>query len=202
MDAYRDLSGPQWGRQWARTVRVAWGLVILLIGQASTGEPAARLVVGTMHSPPFAIHTDDGHWSGLSIDLLQQIAGTLGVEVEWREYDYDLQGLLCGVEQRHLDAAIAALPMNATYEETLDFSHPYLRTGLGIAAHHRPPQLLSGIIHGVFSWQFLGGVAILVGLLLGMGTVIWLLERGGNSQHEGFNQVVMSISRALLYCPL
>ena len=136
-----------------------------------------------MHTPPFAIHTDDGHWSGLSIELLQQIAATLGVEVEWREYDYDLQALLYAVEHQHLDAAIAALPMNATYEETLDFSHPYFRTGLGIAVHRRPPQLLLGIIHGVISWQFLGGLAILVGLLLGMGTVIWLLERGCNSQH-------------------
>lgn len=104
MDAYRDLPGQQWGR----TVRVAWGLVTLLIGQASASEPAARPVVGTMHTPPFAIHIDDGHWSGLSIGLLQQIAATLGVEVEWREYDYDLQALLYAVEHRHLDAAIAA----------------------------------------------------------------------------------------------
>ena len=183
MDAYRDLPWQQWGRQWAKTMWVAWGLVLLLVGQADAGDPAARLVVGTMHTPPFAIHSDDGHWSGLSIELLQQIAGTLGVEVEWREYDYDLQGLLHAVEQRHLDAAIAALPMNATYEETVDFSHPYFRTGLGIAVHRRPPQLLLGIIHGLFSWQFLGGVAILVGLLFGMGTVIWLLERRRNPHH-------------------
>ena len=113
----------------------------------------------------------------------QRIAETLGAKVEWREYDYDLQALLHAVEHRQLDAAIAALPMHATYEETLDFSHPYFRTGLGIAVHRRPPQLLWGIIHGVFSWQFLGGVAILVGLLVGMGTLIWVLERRGNSQH-------------------
>ena len=140
-------------------------------------------MVGTMHTPPFAIHSDDGHWSGFSIELFERIAETLGAKVEWREYDYDLQALLHAVEHRHLDAAIAALPMNATYEETLDFSHPYFRTGLGIAVHRRPPQLLLGIIHGVFSWQFLGGVAILAGLLVGMGTLIWVLERRGNSQH-------------------
>jgi hypothetical protein len=28
-------------------------------------------------------------WCGLSIEFLQQIAATHGVEVEWREYDYD-----------------------------------------------------------------------------------------------------------------
>jgi polar amino acid transport system substrate-binding protein len=136
-----------------------------------------------MHTPPFAIRTDDGHWSGLSIELLQQMAGTLGVEVEWREYDYDLQGLLYAVEHRHLDAAIAVLPMTATYEEDLDFSHAYFRTGLGIAAHRRPPQPLLRIFHGLVSWQFLGAVASLVSLLLGIGTLIWLLERRRNPHH-------------------
>jgi polar amino acid transport system substrate-binding protein len=95
-------------------MRVAWGLVMLLVGQSYANEPSGRLVVGTMHTPPFAIHADDGHWSGLSIELLQQIAGALGVEVEWREYDYDLQGLLSAVERWHLDVAIAALPMTST----------------------------------------------------------------------------------------
>jgi polar amino acid transport system substrate-binding protein len=133
--------------------------------------------------PPFAIHTEDGHWSGLSIELLQQIAGTLGVEVEWREYDYDLQGLLSGVEQRHLDAGIAALPMTSTYEETVDFSYAYFRTGQGIAVLRKPPQPLVAIIHGLFSWRFLLGVVSLVGLLFGIGTVIWLLERRRNPHH-------------------
>ena len=136
---------------------VAWGLVVLLVSQADAGDPAARLVVGTMHSPPFAIHRDDGHWSGLSIELFEQIAGTLGLEVEWREYDYDLQGLLFSVEQRHLDAAIAALPMTSTYEESVDFSYAYFRTGLGIAVLRRPAQPLLAMIHGVSSWRFLAG---------------------------------------------
>jgi polar amino acid transport system substrate-binding protein len=39
------------------------------------------------------------------------------------------------------------------------------------------------IIHGLFSWQFLQGVANLVALLLGIGTVIWLLERRRNPHH-------------------
>ena len=97
----------------------------LLDSKVNAADSSARLVVGTMHTPPFAIHSDEGHWSGVSVELFEQIAGTLGVEVEWREYDYDLQGLLFSGEQQHLDAAIAALPMKATYEETVDFSYAY-----------------------------------------------------------------------------
>jgi len=166
-----------------RTVWVVCGLFVLLVEQACAGEPAARLVVGTMHAPPFAIHTDDGHWSGLSIELLQQMAVTLGVEIEWREYDYDLHGLLSAVEHRHLDAAIAALPMTASYEEAVDFSHAYFRTGLGIAVRRRPSQRLLGIVQGFFSWRFLEAIASLAGLLLGIGTLLWLLERRRNPHH-------------------
>jgi polar amino acid transport system substrate-binding protein len=162
---------------------IAWALVLLLVSQVDAGDTSAPLVVGTMHTPPFAIHSDDGHWSGVSIELFEQIAGTLGVEVEWREYDYDLPGLLFSVEQRHLDAAIAALPMRSTYEETVDFSYAYFRTGLGIAVLRRPPQPLVALIHGLSSWQFWLGVTSLVGLLLTFGIAMWLLERRHNPHH-------------------
>lgn len=183
LDANRDLRWQQSPRPWAKTIWVTWGIVLLLVSQVNAGDSAARLVVGTMHSPPFAIHRDDGHWSGVSIELFEQIAGRLGAEVEWREYDYDLQGLLLSIEQRHLDAAIAALPMTSTLEETVDFSYAYFRTGLGIAVLRRPAQPLVAMLHGVFSQRFWLGVTSLVGLLLATGTVIWLLESGRNSDH-------------------
>jgi polar amino acid transport system substrate-binding protein len=66
---------------------LAWGLVLLLVSQADAGDSGARLVVGTMHAPPFAIHSDDGRWSGVSIELFERIAETLGAQVEWREYE-------------------------------------------------------------------------------------------------------------------
>src|SRR5262245_35409643 len=98
-----------WIGDWpgARTVWIQWGLAALLIGQAYASEGTPRLVVGAMHAPPFVMHADDGHWSGLSIELLRQVAERLGFEVEWREYDYDLDGLFHAVENRHLDVAIA-----------------------------------------------------------------------------------------------
>ena len=52
--------------------------------------------------------------------------------------------------------------MTSTYEETLDFSYAYFRTGLGIAVLRRPAQPLVAMIHGVFSWRFWLGVTSLV----------------------------------------
>jgi len=156
---------------------------VLFGGPVSASAPAARLVVGAMHAPPFAIHTDDGQWSGLSVELVRQVAQTLGVEVEWREYDYDLPGLVQAVEHGHLDAAIAALPMTAATEERVDFSHAYFHTGLGMAVRHRSPEPVWGTVRILISWPFLIALTGLVGVLLGTGTLIWLLERRQNPQH-------------------
>lgn len=170
-------------RQWSRRVGVLWGLLVLLVAQAYASMPPAKLVVGALHAPPFAIHMDDGQWSGLSVELVQQIAQTLGVEVEWRDYDYDLPGLVYAIEQWRLDAAIAPLPMTPASEERIDFSHAYFRTGLGMAVRHRPLQPVWGIVRGLVSWQFLVTVAGLGGVLFGIGTLIWLVERRRNPQH-------------------
>jgi polar amino acid transport system substrate-binding protein len=90
-----------------------------------------KLVVGTKVTPPFAMKNDDGGWYGISVDLWRQITKELEMEFEWRELD--LQGLLNGVERRSIDAAVAALTITAEREKTMDFTHPFYRTGLSIA---------------------------------------------------------------------
>ena len=39
-----------------------------------------RLVVGLTQSPPFSMRTEDGSWTGISVDLWQWIAADLGVD--------------------------------------------------------------------------------------------------------------------------
>jgi polar amino acid transport system substrate-binding protein len=53
--------------------------------QAGASAAPAKLVVGTMRIPPFVLRSDDGHWSGLSIDLWKQVAAEMRVPFEYRE---------------------------------------------------------------------------------------------------------------------
>jgi len=56
-------------------------------GAAEDGAAAGRpMRIGTRHAPPFAIKGSDGTWSGISIDLWEEIAGELGLSYEYREY--------------------------------------------------------------------------------------------------------------------
>ncbi len=67
--------------------------------------PGKKLIVGTKQTPPFAIKKNDGTWSGLSIDLWQEISRDLELKYEislqsvrreivrqWGEWDAGMYG--------------------------------------------------------------------------------------------------------------
>jgi polar amino acid transport system substrate-binding protein len=145
--------------------------------KAPQSRTPAKIVVGTMRVPPFVVRSDDGQWSGLSIELWKQIAAELKVPYEFREYDYDLAGLLDAVEQGKIDAAIGAIPVTLEGESRFDFTHPYFAAGLGIAVRTDPQAGVFGTLASAFSTQVLISMGALLGLLLVVGTLIWLLER-------------------------
>lgn len=148
----------------------------------ASGSPA-KLVVGTMRVPPFVLRSDDGEWSGLSVDLWKQIAAELKINFEFREYDYDPEGLLDAVERRQIDVAVAAIPVTVEGEARFDFSHPYFAAVLGIVTRTEPQRGVFGTLAGFFTPQLFGAIGALLGLLLVVGTLIWLVERRQNAQH-------------------
>jgi ABC-type amino acid transport substrate-binding protein len=149
-------------------------------GQTKAGR---TLIVGTKEVPPFAMKNSEGTWTGVSIDLWQQIASELSLSFEFRELD--LQSLIDGVADGSLDVAVAALSITAEREEICDFSHPYYVTGLGIAIapKHKTPWLV--VLKKLFSSHYLKVVIGLCVLLLALGTLIWWFEHKRNPEQFG-----------------
>ena len=80
------------------------------------------LIIGTKDAPPFSMKTEDGKWTGISIELWRQIAQDLNLSYEYRETD--IQGLIEGVRDGSLDAAVAAmtaLPIGFFIYRSLNF---------------------------------------------------------------------------------
>ena len=154
-----------------------WLCADVTSGRADAGTLPAKVVVGTMRVPPFVLRSDDGNWSGLSIELWKQIAAELHVDFELREYDYDLAGLLNAIEQGQIDAAIAAIPITYEHEARFDFTAAYFPAGLGIAVRAEPQTGVLATLAGIFSRQALAAIGGLAVLLLIIGMLIWLLER-------------------------
>ncbi len=133
------------------------GLIVVMTARAEgqVSSPGERkLVVGTKEAPPFALKNADGTWSGISIELWKAIADELQLEYEFREFD--LKGLLEGVRNKSLDAAVAALTITTEREKSFDFTHSFYTTGFGIAVAPQGMRRWLGILKGLLSsgiWQ-------------------------------------------------
>ena len=153
---------------------------LLAVPPLGTAQPTGELVVGVAEAPPFAMQTDDGGWDGAAIDLWQDVA--LALDLDYRFEAAARTALVEGVADGRFDAA---LPVIATEEaeQVADLSHVYYEASLGVAGQRqrRLLELARGLLTPRF-WKIVGWLSL---LLLIVGTIMWLLERGGNEDQFG-----------------
>lgn len=158
------------------------------------------LIIGTKVSPPFAMKSDDGAWSGISIELWRRIAADLHLKYRFKEVSLD--ELINGTAVHRLDGAIAAITVTARREDSVDFSQPYYSTGLGIAVRRLSIFDWVRLGEGLFSVRLLEMLSLLVAAVILVGLIIWLIERR-HTEHfaggakEGFGSSVMWSARTL-----
>ncbi len=163
-----------------------WALLALTCIPVSAGSVSVEspidktLIVGTRESPPFAFRAANGEWQGISIDLWHSITTKLGYISEFREDD--IPGLLSGVTDSRLDAAVGALTLTPEREAAFDFTHPFYFTGLSIAIPRQEDAGWYGVARQFLSVEFLQVVLVLVFLLLIVGFLVWYFERRKNSE--------------------
>ena len=151
-----------------------WGIT------AADESPLPTLNVATRSVPPFAYQDADGTWRGIAIELWERIADTIGVSSRYVEVSLD--EMLKGTAAGRFDAAVGALSVTPEREAAFDFSHPFYRTGLGIAVARDDDDGWWSMLGGLASPRFLGGVAALLLLLAVVGAAVWLFERRRNTQ--------------------
>jgi ABC-type amino acid transport substrate-binding protein len=86
------------------------------------------LVVGTAITNPFEFYDPEGHLVGLDIDITNFIAQELGVEVQFVEMSF--ANLIPALQDNKVDMTIAAMYITPEREDLVDFSNPYIETGL------------------------------------------------------------------------
>jgi len=152
-------------------------------GHAQVPAIHTPLIVGTKEAPPFSMKGSDGKWTGISIELWQDMAAELQLKYEFREMD--LEQLLSGVQSNTLDAAVAAITVTSDRERVMDFTHPFYTTGLGIAVSAPSGTPWLAVLRRLLSWQFLAVVGLLALVLVSVGLLVWLFERRKNSEQFG-----------------
>lgn len=146
------------------------------------GETPRTLVVAVKVAPPFVIERAGGY-SGLAIDVWDDIATERGWK--FRYENYDLQGLLDAVENGQVDVGIGAITATSQREEIMDFSHPITSSGIGVAAPRQQSAGWLAVARSFFSLAFLKVVGALILLLLAVGVLTWLFERKHNAEQFG-----------------
>ena len=124
-----------------KTPRFAWAvLLLLLIGQASHAgklediEKRGLVRIGvSLGGAPMGFYDWRNEPSGYDVDMALRFAEKLGVEAEYTNVfgDARVSMLVSG----QLDVVIANMTATVTRAKSVDFSIPYLKSGLRVIAH-------------------------------------------------------------------
>lgn len=164
---------------YARLTTIVCALFGALILNAQESAP---LNVGVREAPPFSFQDADGRWSGIAIELWESIA-----ETNQLDYNYsvrELSDLLASLEAGTTDVAVGALTITAERERRFDFTHPFMDSGLAIAAEQTPAGLWF-MVKRFVSLEFLQALVALTTVILAFGFLIWWFERKKNEQFGG-----------------
>lgn len=160
-------------------------LMMIVLGLPAPSQQDS-LIIGVKEAAPFVLRGDDGAWTGITIELMDTIAGALGRAVAWREIA-DLETLLAAVENGNVDVGAGALTITAAREARFDFSQPFHVTGLAIAIRSESRAGWLGVVRQFASPDFLRVLVVWALLLLIVGLVVWSFERRTNDQFQSRN---------------
>ena len=98
-------------------------------GTALAAEAVKPLIVGMeLAYPPFEMTDKAGKPSGISVDLAADLAKSLGRPVVIQNTAFD--GLIPALKTGKIDLIISSMTATAERAKSIDFSDPYLSTGL------------------------------------------------------------------------
>lgn len=106
--------------------------LILLAGCQSVEEAslldkiqsANKVVVGTSADyPPYEYVDEAGNMKGFDVELMEEIANRMGVELEWQDMPFD--SLIAAVQEGKIDMSIACFNYSEERDKEVDFSDEY-----------------------------------------------------------------------------
>lgn len=107
------------------------------------GKRSDVLVIGTDATyPPFETVDDKGEIAGVDVEIGREIAKALGKTAEFRNINFD--GLITALKSGSVDLVISSMTANDERRKSIDFSEPYVKTGLAVLAGKNSPVSSSG----------------------------------------------------------
>ena len=107
--------------------------LLLLTLLAPSPSADRKLLVGMdLSYPPFEMRDQTGAPSGVSVDLARALGERLGLQVDIQNLPFN--GLIPALRTGKIDLVISSMTSTPERAQSIDFSAPYLKTGLCLLA--------------------------------------------------------------------
>jgi len=104
---------------------------LTLLALTLTAQAGPKLIVGMeLAYPPFEMRDEKGEPTGVSVDLAKALAEKLGQTVEIQNLPF--AGLIPALKTGKIDLIISSMTATPERAQSIDFSEPYLKTGLAM----------------------------------------------------------------------
>lgn len=115
-----------------------------LADDLSTALERGTLRIGVSLFTPWTLRAEDGTLRGFEIDVGRQLAADMGLEPEFRVYEWDgvIDGLLAG----EIDVIAAGMGITPARALRVAFSDPYSASGVTLLAHTANTESVSKLI--------------------------------------------------------
>jgi polar amino acid transport system substrate-binding protein len=123
--------------------QIGWLLAVLLVGcgfvTGNRAEDAGKpLIVGMeLNYPPFEMTDAAGKPSGVGVEMAQALAAYLHRPIDIENMQFE--GLIPALKTGRIDLVISSMTATDERRKSIDFSDPYLSTGLSILAKKSGP---------------------------------------------------------------
>ncbi|OAN13081.1 ABC transporter substrate-binding protein [Photobacterium jeanii] len=160
------------------TSPLVYVLILLFCALFASPSHSKSINVGSYECPPFVMKNEDGTYTGLSIQLWQKIADSLGLSYEITSHE--LKPLLDDVASGAVDIGVSCISITEERELVLDFSHSFYETSLAIAVKEK------GHLHTLFNILTNKKLLTILGVVFAVaafvGAIYYLLEHKVNDK--------------------
>lgn len=170
--------------RWKRFTRSFAGSALIPVfasiccGQASAARPSQTtsnmLRVALAGSEPFVVDRPTG-FEGISVEIWQAVADQTGTRYRFQHYA-SVPDALSALTSGAVDAVVGPVSVTASRAGSALFSQPYFQSSLSILSSTEEQSIWQRI-QPFFSIPFFVAIAVLLFVLVIVGTLIWLAER-------------------------
>ena len=111
--------------------------MLMLFSGCSTKESHSLIVGMELNYPPFEMVDTQGHPAGVSVEMAQALGKFIGRDVQIENIPFD--GLIPALKTGKIDLIISSMTETPERAQSIDFSDPYLRTGLCMLVNKSSP---------------------------------------------------------------